>query len=117
MHHYLGDDYADVMRAYLDPLPSGSYVALSHFYDPEDPELSPTARHMEREMPGSPMGSGVFRTGGQLLEMARGLRIVPPARGAEPDLALCDQWWPNGPHLEPLNKAQRLIGCWVARKP
>lgn len=117
MHHYLGEDYADVMRAYLDPLPSGSYVALSHFYDPEDPELSPIARHMEREMLGSPMGSGVFRTGAQLLEMAEGLELVQPARGAEPDLVLCDQWWPNGPHLLPLNNGQRLIGCWVARKP
>ncbi|MFE5596021.1 SAM-dependent methyltransferase [Streptomyces sp. NPDC056549] len=46
LHHYNGEatrTRRDIMRAYVDALPSGSYVALSHFLDPED-EYSETAR-------------------------------------------------------------------------
>ncbi|WP_019818795.1 SAM-dependent methyltransferase [Saccharomonospora saliphila] len=117
IHHYLGDDYADVMRAYVDPLPSGSFVAVSHFYDPEIPELSATARAMERAMLDSPMGSGVFRTGSQILEMVPGLEVIPHAAGSPPEVVACDLWWPDGPQVRPLNDAQRLVGCVVARKP
>ena len=59
LHHYSGDRYAEIMQEYVDALPSGSYVALSHFYDPETPDYSPLARKMEEVFLHSPMGSGL----------------------------------------------------------
>ena len=48
LHHYSGErSPADIMREYIDALPSGSYVALSHFFDPETTEDSALARKME----------------------------------------------------------------------
>src|SRR4051812_48721261 len=37
LHHYVGDvPPAAIMQRYIDALPMGSYVALSHFLDPQD---------------------------------------------------------------------------------
>src|SRR5919107_1224404 len=69
LHHYSGDRYAEIMQEYVDALPSGSYVALSHFYDPETDEYSPLARRLEEVFLHSPMGSGSFRTKDQIMSM------------------------------------------------
>lgn len=117
IHHYTGDDYAALMRDYIDPLPSGSYVAVSHFLDPGIPELSPLARRLEDIMTHSAMGSGMFRSRDQIAEMVAGLDIVAPAPDLEPGVVLCDEWWPDGPKLRPLSDVERCLGCVVARKP
>jgi len=39
------------MQEYVDALPSGSYVVLSHFFDPEVTEDSALARKMEESGP------------------------------------------------------------------
>jgi hypothetical protein len=36
------------MTEYIEALPSGSYVAISHFFDPETPALSDFARRLEQ---------------------------------------------------------------------
>ncbi|GAB2740551.1 SAM-dependent methyltransferase [Amycolatopsis magusensis] len=117
IHHYPGDDYADLMRQYIDPLPSGSWIALSHFYDPEKPELSQVARRMEDIFSHSAMGSGWFRTREQILSMMPGLEIVAPQPGMDPTVVPCDLWWPDGPVPQPLTAEQELIGCVVGYKP
>ena len=98
------------MQQYIDALPSGSYVALSHFFDPQD-EDSELARRMENVFLHSPLGSGTFRTADQILAMMPGLDLV------DPGLTLCVQWWPDGPQLRPLVAAQRCIVGVVGRKP
>jgi hypothetical protein len=111
LHHYTGDRYAEIMKEYIDALPSGSYVALSHFYDPESGEFSPLARRLEEVFLHSPMGSGSFRTREQIESMLPGLEIVPPG------LVLCAEWWPDGPRVKPLAAIQRCIVGAVGRKP
>jgi len=111
LHHYQGslEDPALIMREYIDALPVGSYVAISHFLDPEN-EYSEVARKMEHMFLHSPMGSGTFRTRVQVLELFDGLELV------EPGLVLCADWWPDGPRLRPLNQVQHCIVGAVGRK-
>lgn len=112
LHHHSGarEEAAAVMRSYIDAVPSGSYVAISHFFDPED-EDSEVARRLEETFLHSPMGSGVFRTHAELLELFTGLELV------EPGLVRCCEWWPEGPLTGPMNVAQRTIAGAVGRKP
>jgi hypothetical protein len=112
LHHYNGPREAPkaMMREFVDALPSGSYVGISHFLDPQN-EHSTTARDAEEAFLHSPMGSGTFRTYDELLELFEGLEIV------EPGLVRCADWWPDGPQLKPLTSAQRCIAGAVGRKP
>jgi hypothetical protein len=111
-HHHDGprERPAELMREYIDGLPSGSFVAISHFLDPEN-EYSELARKMEDVFVHSPMGSGTFRTRAELLELFDGLELV------EPGLVRCADWWPDGPRLRPLNPVQHCIAGAVGRKP
>ncbi|HET9142057.1 MAG TPA: SAM-dependent methyltransferase [Actinophytocola sp.] len=112
LHHYAGKrDPAELMSVYIDALPSGSYVALSHFFDPENEEHSPLARRMEDAFLHSSMGTGLFRTRPQIEAMFGGLEFV------EPGLTRCADWWPDGPQLKPLDPVSHCIVGGVARKP
>jgi S-adenosyl methyltransferase len=112
LHHYNGprETPKQIMREFIDALPSGSYVAISHFFDPEN-EHSELAGRTEEMFLHSPMGSGTFRTRAELLELFDGLELV------DPGLTLCADWWPDGPRLKPLNPSQYLIAGAVGRKP
>lgn len=112
LHHFDGprERPAEIMRRYVEALPSGSFVAVSHFLDPEN-EYSEVARKMEDVFVHSPMGSGTFRTRAELLELFDGLELV------EPGLVRCADWWPDGPRLKPLNPVQHCIAGAVGRKP
>jgi hypothetical protein len=112
LHHYDGErSPQDIMREYVDALPSGSYVALSHFLDPVSGEYSELARRMEDTFLHSPMGTGLFRTRGEIEGMFPGLELV------EPGLTLCAEWWPDGPRIKPLSQVQYCIAGAVGRKP
>lgn len=109
LHHYDGDVPA-LMQEYIDALPSGSYVAIAHFFDPEN-EYSPLAHELENAIRKSPLGTGRFRTREEIEAMTPGLELVPP--GWE----LCARWWPDGPELgRPDDSANCQLGA-VARKP
>ncbi|MEU8543828.1 SAM-dependent methyltransferase [Streptomyces sp. NPDC048717] len=113
LHHYNAEAVRprkDIMRAYVEALPPGSYVAISHFLDPED-EYSATARKMEDMFLHSMMGSGTFSTGAELQELFDGLEMVRPG------LVRCADWRPDGSRTERLNAAQRCIAGGVARTP
>ncbi|SEB37740.1 S-adenosyl methyltransferase [Amycolatopsis tolypomycina] len=112
LHHYNGphERPAEIMKEYVDALPSGSFVAISHFFDPED-EDSATARKMEDFFLHSPMGSGTFRTQKEIEDLFAGLEMVPPG------VVRCADWWPDGPRLKELNVAQRTIAGGIGRKP
>ncbi len=112
LHHHDGErDPGEIMEAYVEALPSGSYVAVSHFFDPQDSEYSPLARRMEDVFLHSPMGTGLFRTDEQIRAMLPGLEIV------EPGLVVCADWWPDGPRIKPMDPVSRCIVGAVGRKP
>lgn len=112
LHHYNGErSPADIMKAYVDALPSGSYVALSHFYDPQTEEHSELARRMEDTFLHSPMGTGLFRKRDEILAMFPGLELI------EPGLTLCADWWPDGPRIKELDQVSHCIVGAVGRKP
>ncbi|MFP5068095.1 SAM-dependent methyltransferase [Pseudonocardia nantongensis] len=112
LHHYddPGRTPQSIMQAYVDALPSGSYVAVSHFLDPED-ENSELARRLENVFLHSPMGSGRFRTRAEIQGMFPGLEMVTPG------IELCVRWWPDGPEVGELLPAQRCIAGGIGRKP
>jgi SAM-dependent methyltransferase len=114
LHHYTGDNGGDLMREYIDALAPGSFVAISHFLDPETPEHSPLARRMEELFLRSPMGSGKFRTKSQLMEFLPGLA---PGPGQQPDWTVSGLWWPDGPRLRPLSRVEQCSAAVVGRKP
>ncbi|MGH3897806.1 MAG: SAM-dependent methyltransferase [Pseudonocardiaceae bacterium] len=113
LHHYNGErSPQSIMAEYIDALPSGSYVAISHFFDPETTsELSELARKMEQVFLHSPMGSGWFRTRTEIEGMLPGLELV------EPGLTRCADWWPDGPRIKPLAPVQHCLLGAVGRKP
>jgi hypothetical protein len=111
LHHYLGDDAAAIMKTYIDALPSGSFVAIAHFHDPETEPYSSLARKMEDKFVHSPMGSGRFRTRDEIAAMFGDLDLI------EPGLVRCDDWWPDGPRLTPLSEVRHCIVGAVGRKP
>jgi len=110
LHHYIGTEGAQIMQKYVDAVVPRSYTVIAHFFDPETPEHSQIARMMEEKFVHSPMGSGVFRTRKQLLELFPGQELVPPG------LVLCDDWWPDGPRVKPLNQVEECIAGGVGRK-
>jgi hypothetical protein len=112
LHHHTGEGHrpAEIMKEYVDALPSGSYVAIAHFFDPEN-EDSAVAREMEEVFVNSPMGSGTFRTKSEIEELFPGLEMIPPG------VVECANWWPDGPQLKPLSAPERCIVGGVGRKP
>jgi SAM-dependent methyltransferase len=111
LHHLTGTrEPSDIMRTYIDALPSGSYVAICHFFDPEN-EYSAVARRMEDVFLHSPMGSGTFRTQAEIEALFAGLEMV------DPGVVLAANWWPDGPRIKPLNQAQATIAAGIGRKP
>jgi hypothetical protein len=112
LHHYGGPrSPADIMREYIDALPSGSYVGISHFLDPETSEYSKLARRIEQVFLHSPLRCGWFRTRAEIESMFAGLELL------EPGLTLCAEWWPDGPQVKPLHPVQHCIAGGVGRKP
>ncbi len=112
--HHVSDEARpkEVMASYIDALPSGSYVVLSHFYNPRDgSELSEMASRLEDICTNSSMGTGWFRTREQILDMLDGLEILEPGLVAVPD------WWPAGPRIEEVGYARQAYVGVVARKP
>ncbi|MFL6124939.1 SAM-dependent methyltransferase [Actinophytocola sp.] len=117
LHHYTADNGGELMREYIEALAPGSFVAISHFYNPETPEHQALATRMEDVFIHSPMGSGRFRTKAELMKFIPGLEIIPPGPGLEPDIVLSDLWWPDGPLLRPLSQVEECSAAVVARKP
>lgn len=112
LHHYTGEPTpVEIMRGYVDALPSGSYVAISHFCDPQTPEHGALGRRLEEAFRNSSLGTGLFRTRGEIEEMFAGLEMI------EPGLVRCADWWPDGPRIRPLAPVQHCIVGGVARKP
>ena len=113
LHHHNPDESrfspAEIMRQYIDAIPSGSFVAFSHFIDPED-EHSETAQRVQTITMQS-INRGFFRKRAEIMEMLEGLDLV------EPGLVIADDWWPSGPRQKPLASVAHCIVACVGRKP
>jgi hypothetical protein len=113
--HHLGDDEDPraVAAALIDALPSGSYVAISHFRDPgeRDPEGSRKAREVERVFNES-LGTGRWRTDEEILSFADGLTVL------EPGLVPLAEWRPepDAPATVQTDTYHTFVGL-LARKP
>lgn len=83
LHHHNGEPSPQsIIGEYIDALPSGSYVAIGHFSDPETTsELSGLARKLEEVFLLSPLGAGKFRTTDH---QAAATRSAPYGRSGRP---------------------------------
>lgn len=77
-----------IMADYIAALPPGSYLALTHFYDPEDDSgyFSGKARALQQLGQDSGMNSGFWRTRGQISSYFEGVELM------EPGLVLLRDW-------------------------
>ncbi|MEU6021930.1 SAM-dependent methyltransferase [Micromonospora sp. NPDC048871] len=90
--HHLSDDEdpKGVAAKLIEALPSGSYVAISHFRDPGErhPEASRKAHEVERVFNES-LGTGRWRTDEEILSFVEGLEVL------EPGLVPLPEWRPE----------------------
>lgn len=110
--HHLPDsaDPAGIVARIVAALSPGSYVAITHFWDPGD--RSPDhalAREMERRFQAG-LGSGRFRSRAVIESYFAGLDLL------EPGVVPLAEWWPSGPVRPPENPEERLILGGVGRK-
>lgn len=111
LHHQSdGAGLAQLMRTYIDALPSGSYVALSHFYDPggADGEM---VRGVHQTMLDHGLDAAYFRSRADIESFLPGLELVTPG------LVPPQEWWPDGPRFAELTPVQRCMLVTVGRKP
>ncbi|PXX54099.1 S-adenosyl methyltransferase [Nocardia tenerifensis] len=113
--HHLDDDRdpAGIMAEYIRRLPSGSYVMISHFFDPgaADPELHTLARRAEQALHDEGLGTGRWRTREELTPLFDGVELLAPG------LVQLHQWWPGGPgHRAPWPEELLIVGG-LGRKP
>ncbi|MCP2343831.1 SAM-dependent methyltransferase, partial [Actinomadura rupiterrae] len=94
-----------IVRAYMDAVPSGSHLFLSHFCrsGPESEELEKTFLHF--------LGTGRFRTPEEIAVYMDGLDMVAPG------LVYLPEWRPDAPLDHELSISERLMVGAIARKP
>jgi hypothetical protein len=112
LHHHKGERHepADVMREYIDALPSGSFVAISHIFAPDNDDAV-AMQQLEEVVAKGSLGGATARSQSEIEELFHGLEMV------QPGVVELANWWPDGPRFKPLNVAQRLIVGGIARKP
>lgn len=116
--HHINDDEQprELVRWWVDRLPTGSRVYISHFRSADNAETRAAERKLQETF-----GRGRWRTDTEILALfGDDLEILPPG------LAYCSQWRPRPPaegvptigseHPEP-TVWEQLIACALARKP
>ncbi|MEV3965221.1 SAM-dependent methyltransferase [Nocardia sp. NPDC050193] len=114
LHHFDDDlEPAKAMYDYIQRLPAGSYVAISHFYDPgtENPELHELAMQLQNAFVEEGLGSGWYRPREVQLKYCEGLELV------EPGFVGVEDWWPPGPAVRDRFPEEQLMYGGVGRKP
>ncbi|TWF81368.1 S-adenosyl methyltransferase [Pseudonocardia hierapolitana] len=113
MHHVAGRQHPhEIVQRYLERLPSGSYLVLSHFCDPQDDGPgTQLARLVEGVFTRSGLDPVTFRPRAEIEKFFDGLQLV------EPGVTRLRDWWPDGPLLAPSSKEDDMMLGGVARKP
>jgi SAM-dependent methyltransferase len=112
LHHINDDEDPDrIARVLRDALPSGSYLAIIHFWDPADehPDVSAKTREAERVF-NENLGTGRWRTRKEIMQYLGDFELV------EPGLVPLAEWRPvpDEPATQ-TNSYHTMIGG-VARK-
>jgi hypothetical protein len=100
-----------VMATYIGALASGSYVAITHAYDPADGSpASQRAQAIRQQFRGG-AGRGRAFTRAQIEALFDGLDLL------EPGVVPVTEWWPEGPRLTAITEIEGLLLGGVGRKP
>ncbi|MDJ1137989.1 SAM-dependent methyltransferase [Streptomyces iconiensis] len=104
--HHLNDeeDPAGIVKRYVDALPPGSHLFLTHFC-----ASSPDAAQLESALL-SDLGTGRFRTLEEITAYFDGLELV------DPGVTYLPRWRPDKPVGLPLTVGQSLMAGGLARK-
>ncbi|WP_405166609.1 SAM-dependent methyltransferase [Nocardia sp. NBC_01499] len=106
LHHLHDDeDPEGIVDAYMNAVPSGSHLFITHFID-----TGAEARELEKSFLEF-LGTGRFRTQDEILRLFRGFDLI------EPGLVPLPQWRPDGAAPSELTLIERLIVGGIARKP
>ncbi|MBK0868386.1 MAG: SAM-dependent methyltransferase [Saccharopolyspora sp.] len=117
LHHQPDDlDLVGIMRDYVAALAPGSYVALSHFWDPGG-EAGAMVRRIREVMLEQGLDGEHFRSREQISEMLPGLELVPSGPATAEGLVPLLEWWPDGPTVVEPGVVQRCIMGAIGRKP
>jgi S-adenosyl methyltransferase len=99
------DDAAKVVAGLMDPVPSGSYLAISHLASDLDPSL-PAALKQWEATDAVPI---TLRSSAEIVALVTGLDLVPPG------LVPADDWRPD--ESDPPGAAPVPLYGLLARKP
>ncbi|GAA3816342.1 SAM-dependent methyltransferase [Sphaerisporangium flaviroseum] len=113
LHHLHDDeDPGRVAAVFRDTLPSGSYMAISHFFNPEEehPEAARQALMGEKVF-NENLGTGRWRTREEILGYFGDLEVV------EPGLVSVVSWRPDPEDSMELTLTLHTYAGAVARKP
>ncbi|MBN9737957.1 MULTISPECIES: SAM-dependent methyltransferase [unclassified Pseudonocardia] len=118
LHHQTDDvDLPGVMRSYVDALAPGSFVVLSHFWDPGG-EDGAQVRRIRDIMLAQGLDGEHFRSLDEIRAMLPGLDILPGNPGDTDGLIPLLDWWPDGPATDgAVDPVLRCIVGAVGRKP
>lgn len=113
--HFIADPYDpfEIMRTYVDALPSGSYFALSHLNGDGQPPQS--VARLKKAWESTPTGIH-FRSRDQIARFFDGLELIPPYPGAASKLVPVGQWGAEDPEVADTD-GSRWAYCAVGRKP
>lgn len=114
--HFVPDD-ADpwhLVRQYLDAVPSGSYLALSH--GSVNHQLTTSVRQATSQIYADTPQPPTDRSRTEIERFFHGLRVVPPYPGADPGLVQVGLWGADDP-LAADSDGSRMGYAAVARKP
>lgn len=117
LHHFSDEqDPAGIVRGWVEVLPPGSFLVLTHLYSPESdhPLHAYSADCQDRYL--RTLGSGWFRSRNQITAFFNGLEMLPPAPGLPPGLVEPDEWWPYGPPMRFKTVAEQLVLAGVGWK-
>lgn len=106
------DPWSLVAR-YMDALPSGSYLSLSHITDDRKPPLAVERFRAVFDKASEHMH---FRSRDDIARFFDGLELVPPYEGAEPELTFTGVWGAEDPVAADTD-GSRWLYCGVARRP
>lgn len=99
------NDPWSTMREWVEVLPHGSYVAITHPYNPQDgSELAQQAAALESAFHDSEMDSGRFRTRADIERFFDGLQLLGPG------LVPVAEWYPSGPPVDEPGVERLLLG-------
>ncbi|SEF38122.1 S-adenosyl methyltransferase [Amycolatopsis pretoriensis] len=88
-------DVADVVQAHLAGLPVGAFLAMTHLFLPEHPDLAAQALEFAAALRDNVAGIGSLASEGEIEAMLRGTTLLPP--GIVPAFT----WYPDGPPTDP----------------